>query len=400
MSKRLIWIVLVLAIIAAGAYVGIRNAKYFGWTTRPQTTPGEIPAIEFVVAQGRLTPAGGIVSIPAPPGQRIDSILVNEGDPVTAGSTELARLAGRDLLELQVQMATAKTSDAQLEIEQKIVAAEINLRAAEAARETARLQLEQVRSRADQIIAEKQIEAARRKLERMQQLADDPQTKNLISQQEIDDQKILLEKADNDRRQGDIALRNAIESAELMVKNADLNVQSATRSFELANQLRNGNQSLALAESIAQAQLNGSKLIAPISGTVLKIFVRPGEASVNAPLMQLGDLTKMECVAEVNDRIVSQVHVGQRALIKSPALPRDLAGTVRRIGRIVGNGTLANPSPLAMVDTKTVDVRIEIDANDAAAAAAFVHLQATVEIDPRTAPTGPETPVAQSGDPR
>jgi ABC exporter DevB family membrane fusion protein len=216
---------------------------------------------------------------------------------------------------------------------------------------------------------------------------------NLVSQQDVADQTILLQ--GRGRRQRDSPAA-AQETADLAFKNAELNVESAKRSLELANKMHSGNRSLALAETLAQAQLKNSRVIAPMDGTVLKVFVKAGEAAVNAPLMQIGDLSRMECIAEVNDRIVRQVRIGQRATIKSPALSRDLVGTVRQISRVVGNSTLPNPNPLALVDTKTVDIVIEIDSADVGEAANFVHLQATVEIDPATTPPDKDGSIAQS----
>jgi HlyD family secretion protein len=358
--------------------------------------PGNQPKIELIVAQGRVAPWGGVVNVPVAPGQRVESLLVAEGDNVVAGQTELAKMTGTDLLDLQVQMAAARRSDAELEIEQKIVTAEIGLRSAEAARDTARLNLDQVRARKDQEIAAKQIESARQKLERMRQLAGDPQTANLISQQELEDQALLLEKAQYETQLGEIQMRQASQTAELALQNAEMNVESARKSLELARQLRSGNKSLVLAETIAKTQLDNSRIIAPIDGTVLRIFVKPGEAAVNTPLLQIGNVARMECIAEVNDRIARQVRAGQHATIKSPALPRDLNGIVRHISRMVGNSTLPNPSPLAMVDIKTVDVHIEIDPADVAVASSVVNLQATVEIDPGTTPADSESSVARS----
>ncbi len=400
MAKRLSLIVLVIAIFTSGLYLGLRNANFFGSSDSTSPKPGDIPKIKVIVAQGRIVPLGGIVNIPAPPGQRVESLLVAVGDSVIAGKTELAKLAGHELLELQVQMAAAKRVDAELEIDQKIVVAEINLRAAEAARDTARLTVEQLRSRKDYEIAAKQIESARQKLDRMRLLSKDPQTENLVSQQDLDDQAILLEKAEYDKQRGEISLQQAQESADLSLKNSELNIESAKRSVELANQLRSGNKSLLLAESIAQVQEASSRLIAPADGIVLKIFIKPGEAAANGPIMQIGNLARMECVAEVNDRIVRQVRVGQKATIKNSALSRELVGTVRQIGRIVGNSTLPNPNPLAMVDTKSVDVHIEIDSADVAEAATLVHLQTNVEIDPGTTPTLQDGSVARTDDNR
>jgi ABC exporter DevB family membrane fusion protein len=212
-----------------------------------------------------------------------------------------------------------------------------------------------------------------------------------VARQQLDDQSLVLERAESDQDRGELTLRQAKETAKLALENAQLNVESAQRSLELANKLRSGNQSLALAETIAEAQWNNSRIFAPADGTVLKIFVKPGEAAVNAPLLQLGNLAQMECVAEVNERIIRQVRVGQRVKITSPALARDLSGTVRKIGRIVGGGTLPNPNPLAMVDVKTIDVHVDVDAGDVTDAASLVHLQVTVHIQPNETPAGADS---------
>jgi HlyD family secretion protein len=391
MTKRTVALLLLIAALGFGLLVAIRYSEWFGLDNRTSLVVTEPPRIEQVVAQGRLLPRGGIVNVPLPPGQRVEALLVAEGDSVTAGQTELVKLAGQDLLQLQVKLAAAKKTDAEAEIDQKIVAAEINLRSAEAAREAARLNLEQLDSRDDAALAARQIATARGKLDRLQQLADDPQTARFVARQQLDDQSLVLERAESDQDRGELTLRQAKETAKLALENAQLNVESAQRSLELANKLRSGNQSLALAETIAEAQWNNSRIFAPADGTVLKIFVKPGEAAVNAPLLQLGNLAQMECVAEVNERIIRQVRIGQRVKITSPALARDLSGTVRKIGRIVGGGTLPNPNPLAMVDVKTIDVHVDVDAGDVTDAAALVHLQVTVQIQPNETPAGADS---------
>jgi HlyD family secretion protein len=124
------------------------------------------------------------------------------------------------------------------------------------------------------------------------------------------------------------------------------------------------------------------------------------------PIMQLGDLSKMVCVAEVYEADVKNLHVGQAATIRSPAFAGKyadgldpetgartggMAGTVERIGNIIGSPGLANRNPLAPVDRSVVEVRVNIDEPEAIAEAARrVGLQVTVEFavpEPKAAAT-------------
>lgn len=86
----------------------------------------------------------------------------------------------------------------------------------------------------------------------------------------------------------------------------------------------------------------------------------------------------MECLAEVPDRLISQITIGDLAKLQSPALPRDLTGTVVEILPIVGNSSLPDPNPLALVDRESVKVRIEINEADVAIAAKLIQLQVNV----------------------
>ncbi len=122
--------------------------------------------------------------------------------------------------------------------------------------------------------------------------------------------------------------------------------------------------------------------------TVLRIFVRPGEAVAQLPVMQIGDLRKMICIAEVYEADVQELFLDQQVTIRSPAFSGNYAdgkldsttnrrtggirGKVVHIGRMIAPPGLKNRNPLAPADRSVVEVRIEIDleANNAAIAEA------------------------------
>jgi HlyD family secretion protein len=135
--------------------------------------------------------------------------------------------------------------------------------------------------------------------------------------------------------------------------------------------------------------------------TVLKLFLRPGEFVSQLPIMQLGDLREMVCVAEVYEADVKDLQIGQVAVIRSPAFSGEFAdginpetkertggmkGRIERIGGIIGSPGLANRNPLAPADRSVVEVRVAIEDDAATAEAARrVGLQVTVEFDEPTA---------------
>jgi HlyD family secretion protein len=114
------------------------------------------------------------------------------------------------------------------------------------------------------------------------------------------------------------------------------------------------------------------------------------------PIMQLGDLSEMVCIAEVYEADIQELVVNQKVTLRSPAFsgafangPVDsktpqrtggIEGRVTRIGNLIASPGLANRNPLAPADRSVVEVRIAITDQAAIAhAAKRVGLQVTVE---------------------
>ena len=379
MQRFLLTLVVVAAAFGAGLYMGWLNPDVGRGPSA--NAPLRPPEIERVVAQGRLVPYDGFVNVAGTPGARVDQLLVRENDSVAIGKTELATFVGQNLADLQVELAKSRTADVRTELEQKKLAAEINVRNARAVLESARLSLTQVSEQQDRTIDEQRIASAEQKLRRMQNLAEDIDTKNLVSVQAIESQRLDIASARNELNRALRTLEQTRDAAELAVGNATQNVASAEQSLVSASRLVDENRSSQLTESIAIEQARNSRLLAPIDGQVIKIFVKAGETIVNTPLLQLGNLQKMECVAEVNESLTRRVQPEQRVVIRSPAFARTIGGTVLTVGKVVGTPSLRDPNPLAMVDKRTVEVRIEIDSADVELARDFVNLQVAVEIE-------------------
>lgn len=378
-SRLLSLLVLLAAMFAGGWFFGSSNPALLS-PEQPESTDTDVEQVQRVIAQGRIVPAGGIYNVVSPPGQIIEQVLVKENDTVVANETRLAVLSGEATLELQTELVDSQSEDAMRELDQKILLAENNVVAAKSAVETANLQLSQASKSIDLSVFEKQIEAASAKIYRLQNLAGDPDTMLYVSQTSLSDQQLKVDASRSELDSAKRKQRAAVEGAKLATEVAQKSYAAAGKSLKSLLQLKDDNKSMQLTKRIAADRRESARITSPVDGTVLKVFVKDGETMANRPLMQIGNLSEMECVAEVVDRLVAQVKKGQAVKLSSPALPREIQGTVSSIGRFVGSGTLLAPSPLALVDRKTVDVRVKINPEDVQLAGQLVNLQVEIEI--------------------
>lgn len=393
------WIAAVLALLAfAGGW-----AAHWRWphllggppapTSPASPTDGLQPAPR-IVAQGRLQPFGGMVSVILPPGQQIGAVHVREQDTVVAGQTPLLTLKSRELLQLNVDLAAAQRAELALEFARNRLNAELAVRSAEQTLDSARLRQQQLESSTQIQVADKELASARAQLDSVTELSRDPLTTSLVSQRElmrlqtgVETSQLQLDAARADHLAG-------LEAARRGVTAAEASLTDAQQAAAMARQIEADNKSPRLAEEIARKQLAEAEILAPVSGTVLRVLLGPGETVTTSPVMQLGDLERMECVAEVSELFASRIEPGFEATLSSPSLGRALAGKVTSVGQVIGMASLPDPSPLALVDRKTIEVRIMIDDDDVASARGFSNLQVTVELAPPGG-SGPPTKTAE-----
>lgn len=127
---------------------------------------------------------------------------------------------------------------------------------------------------------------------------------------------------------------------------------------------------LAIARSdlrAAEIALERTRVRATAAGTVLSMNVVSGEvASPNSPraLAMIGDLDKLEVRAEVDERDVSKVFVGQDVVVRSNAFPgRDFAGKVEVIEPALGAPALKARGPRNPSDVDVLEVKILLGSN-------------------------------------
>lgn len=126
-----------------------------------------------------------------------------------------------------------------------------------------------------------------------------------------------------------------------------------------------------------EAELERTFVRAPFAGRVIDVLRRPGEIVGVEGIVQLARIDQMQAVAEVFEADVRRVSVGQRARVRSPALHKDMHGTVTRIRPKVQKLDQIGDDPVARKDARIVEVEIKLD--DSRAAANFTNLQVEVE---------------------
>jgi HlyD family secretion protein len=117
---------------------------------------------------------------------------------------------------------------------------------------------------------------------------------------------------------------------------------------------------------VAESLLDKTFIRSPITGTVLRRYRVAGEAVTNVPptpIAIVGDLRGLRVRAEVDETDVGRVTAGQRVEVLADAFPdRRFGGTVFRVSSRLGGKAVQTGRPADRVDTKVLQVLIDLDA--------------------------------------
>jgi HlyD family secretion protein len=375
-----------------------------------------------VYALGRLQPAGGVISISAIPGERLkelDPDVVENS--LTPANGILGVLASYDIGQTQLNALLKKA-----ELSDQKKTHEVQVAKAQQAQAVAGLAQAEAKQRELELQAGKlsalEVASQLAEAEYAQLVGLSKTDPELVTAHQLAKQANEMEMANQEFTIASQSYASTKDAADKAVSAAQANIKVAAMTLDQLNQ---GYDKQAIQEEInvAEETLKRSILLAPNVKaedlenvtdieckvdcqanspesygpyTVLKTFVRPGEFITQMPIMQLGDLSKMVCIAEVYEADVKELEVGQPVIIRSPAFsgpyadgpvdsqsnkrPGGIQGRVQRIGSLIASPGLANRNPLAPADRSVIEVRIEI--TDQAAiqhAAKRVGLQVTVE---------------------
>ena len=123
-----------------------------------------------------------------------------------------------------------------------------------------------------------------------------------------------------------------------------------------------------------------SQLFSPIAGTVLKIHSWPGERVGDTGLADVADLSAMDVVAQIYERDMPRVKVGQHTQIRVPGTDMAFDGQVRELGYQVRKNDLNDTDPLADRDNRVVEVRITLPPEAAEQLKHLIYMQVDVRI--------------------
>ena len=291
----------------------------------PKAAPPQRP-VWAASAPGRVEPAGGEIRMSAQVPGRITEVMVGINDKVAAGDL-LIRLADEDL--------AARVNAAR---------AEVAVRKRDRDNESVSRAAQDRRGAEDKFAdAERQLSFAREELDRVQKLK-----RNATgAPTELDKARDAVTKAGDQLDQARTNLRKAMG-----------NDAPAPTRLEAA-------LAAARAElSLAEAALERTRIRAPSNGSILQINARVGETVAPSPenlLVVLGDITSLRVRAELEERDIGKVRVGQGAVVRTDAFPgKDFEGSVSTLARSLGPSRLGQRGPRRPTDIDVLEVIIDL----------------------------------------
>lgn len=357
--------------------------------TQTDPPPSEVPTqtmpeIKTVTALGRLEPSGEIIQISvssAAEGNRLDELLVKEGDEIERGQV-IAVLDSRDRLEAALNQSQEQVSVAQANLDLiKAGAKTGEIQAQKAA--IARIEAEKSNDIMAQTATVSRINAelnnAQVEYQRYEQLYQE----GAISASERDSKHLAFETAKEHLAEAQANL-NRIKSSQqehLAEAKATLNKIAEVRPVDVAVVEAELKQAQAAVKT-AQTELDRAYIRSPQAGTVIKILTRPGEiVSSDEGIARIGQIEEMYAVAEVYESDISKVKLGQPVTITSSAIAGNLQGTVEKIGLEIERQNVVNTDPTANIDARVVEVKVKLDKASSQKVAGLTNLQVNVKID-------------------
>lgn len=145
------------------------------------------------------------------------------------------------------------------------------------------------------------------------------------------------------------------------------NQQTLVNAPPLPEELARADSEVRLAEEqarTAKARLDKCTVKAPLSGTVLRTFLKAGESVSTVfpnPIVSLADTSQIRVRAEVDERDVGRVHVGQSVIVLADAYPdKKFGGRVSRVGAVMGRKKVRTGDPAEKSDRDVLEVLIDL----------------------------------------
>lgn len=279
-------------------------------------------------ATGRIEPTSGAVRLSSRSSGQIDKVLVDTNDVVKAGDP-LIMLESDDQFD-RIEAATA----------------EVEVRVRERDEEKVTGQVLERRNADDKVAdTERALFAARQSLNKAY----------LAWKENGGDESAVVE------------ARNGVSTAKFDLKSAraELDRVLGKDNLPLQDRLESG---LAISRadlSLAEAAAERTVIRAPFDGTVLNLFARVGELATPSPnqaLLTLGDVETLLVRAEVEERDVAKVRVGQKVVVRADAFPdQEFLGTVTEVASALGSPRITTRGPRRPNDVDVLEVVAELE---------------------------------------
>ncbi|ARV61176.1 HlyD family secretion protein [Nostocales cyanobacterium HT-58-2] len=372
-------IVAAVAIAGGSLYYSISQ---FG--QKPVKPVASAPVKQPVTALGRLEPVSEVVRVAAPTtlnNDRIAQLLVKRGDRVQAGQA-IAILESRDRLQTSQLEAQERIRVAQAKLAQVKAGAksgEIAAQKAEIARLEEELQGEIATQAATIARRQSEVNVALSEYNRYLALY----REGAIAASNLDQRRLTLETAEAQLKEVKANRNRTADTlrAQINRARATLNQIAEVRPVDVQVAQTEVDQANAAAKR-AKAELQEAYIRAPITGQVLEVYTKSGEAIAEEGIVDLGKTDQMEVVAEVYQSDIGQIHNGQVALITGEAFSGELRGIIRQVGLQVSQQKVFSNQPGQNLDRRVVEVRIRLNPNDSQKVASLTNLQVQVAIQP------------------
>ena len=347
-------IAILLTAVSLGYFVWVRPTQVERKVLAEQEKT-EQSSENTVAAPGVVEAISEEIEVGAEISGKLKQVLVEEGDQVVRGQT-IAVLENADF---QAQVSTAKTNIETLRKQKQTAEARILQAKTERARIFNGSRPEERREALqsyEQTLPN--VEQAKREVERREKLY----ASGDISREEFERSKRDLETAQKQS--------NAM-SEKYNVVNADArkdDLNKADAAILLAeNQVNEFDALIREAEArvkTAQANLDKTIVRAPMTGVVLRKRLKDGESvspENQTGIVSLADVSALRVRVDLDETDVAKVRENQKAFVTADAFgEQKFYGKVVKIGQILGRKNFRTERPTEKVDTKILEVLIEL----------------------------------------
>jgi multidrug resistance efflux pump len=372
-------------LIAGGAaMVVVVSVMAFVITEANSKTPSVAPTSNTIAfenckaAPGLVEAATGERPLSFGVAGKLRAVFVEEGQTVKAGSL-IAELENADLVaRLTSAQADLRSAEAKFGITRGNLQSDLVKAESEEARLRAELSLLEPRQEdIDQVKADvRALQADARRLDEDEQKYSDPKGRGTSWSIQLYDQARGFAEAAAAKLAAAKTRVRALEAGSrpeekermlAMISSAKAEVlrQKETRSYQIQSTQAFVDQVRAQVD-LAKAELDKTKIMSAIDGTVVRKYMHPGEvidALHSQPVVTVADMLSLRVRADVDEADFPHIRVGQRVKITADALEKGkyFTGSVAQISHVTGQKRFSTGEAKERMDVKIIETIVKFD---------------------------------------